>query len=203
MKTCLTLPENYEQTDYVNLHADRRLYRNLNIASFLVGAAVIAVGWLWQGFDSLIALVLRGMNDYLLWVLLLAVCALAFLALHELTHGLLMRLFSGVRPYHGRKGLLLFTACEAYFCRRDYLIIMLAPVLLFSLVFALLTVFLKNEWFWLVMALQLFNLGGSVGDFYIAARTLRQPNSALFLSVGASVTVYTEKTDETNTDSGM
>jgi len=203
MKTCLNLPDKYVQTDYVNLHTDRRLYLILNIASFLIGAAVIAVGWLWKGFDALISLVLRGTNDYLLWVLLLAVSALAFLALHELTHGLFMRLFSGVRPYHGRKGLLLFTACNAYFSRRDYLIVMLAPALIFALVFALLTVFLKNEWFWLVMALQLFNLGGSVGDFYIAGWTLRQPKSALFLSVGVSVTVYTENLDEKHTDSGM
>lgn len=203
MKTCLTLPNNYVQTDYVNLHADRRLYRILNIVSFLIGAAVIAVGWLWKGFDALISLVLRGMNDYLLWVLLLAVCALACLALHELTHGLFMRLFSGVRAHHGRKGLLLFTYSEAYFCRRDFLIIMLAPVLIFFVAFAVPAAFLEGEWFWLFILLQAINLGGSVGDFYIAGRTLRQPKNALFLSVGVSVTVYTENTDEKNSDSGM
>ncbi len=203
MKTCLILPDRYVQTDYVNLHADRRLYHILNIVSFLIGIAIIAVGWLWKGFDSLVALALRGLSGYLLRVLEFAVCAIAYLALHELKHGLFMRLFSGIRAHHGRKGLLLFTYSEVYFCRRDFLIIMLAPVLIFFVAFAVPAVFLEREWFWLFMLLQVINLGGSVGDFYLAGRALRQPKNALFLSVGVSLTVYTEKNDEKHTDSGM
>lgn len=193
MSTCFTLPDGYVQEDYVNLYTDRRIYRNLNIASFIVGVAVIAVGWLWQGIDPLLALIKSGMNAYVLWVLILAVCILAALALHELTHGLFMRLFSGIRPHYGRKGLLLFTGSEAYFCRRDYLIIDLAPVVFFAILFALLSVFLTEQWFWLAIALQLVNLGGSVGDCYMACRTLRQPKSALFHDSGVAVTVYAEK----------
>ncbi|MBO2526772.1 MAG: hypothetical protein CW335_01120 [Clostridiales bacterium] len=193
MQTSFTLPDGYVQKDYVNLYADRRIYRNLNIASFIIGVAVIAVGWLWKGLDALLTLIMRGMNAYFLWVLILAVCILAALALHELTHGLFMRLFSGIRPHYGRKGLLLFTGSEAYFCRRDYLIIGLAPVVFFGVLFGLLTVFLKEQWFWLAIALQLVNLGGSVGDFYMGYRVLLQPKNALFYDSGVAVTVFTEK----------
>lgn len=203
MDTCFTLPDGYKETDYVNLYLNRRVYRNLNTASFFIGAAVIAVGWLWQGFDGLLDLLRRGMSDYLLWLLLLAGGILAYLALHELTHGLFIRLFSGLRPHYGRKGVLLFTGSEAYFCRRHYIVIALAPVMLFGLIFGALSLFLKNEWFWFVMALQVANLGGAVGDYYITYRALRQPKTALFRDSGVGVTFYTENTDETNTDSGM
>lgn len=193
MRTCLTLPDGYEENERVDLYADRRLYRNLNIASFFIGAAVIAVGFLWQGFDALLALLRRGLNAYFLWLLILAACILAYFALHELTHGLWMRLFSGLRPLYGRKGLLLFAGSGAYFCRRDYLVIALAPVTLFGVIFALLTVFLPGEWFWLAAALQLANLGGAVGDLYMTHRALRLPKTALFYDRGVAVTIYTEK----------
>ncbi|MBQ6430649.1 MAG: DUF3267 domain-containing protein [Oscillospiraceae bacterium] len=193
MRTCFTLPDGYVEEDYVNLYANRRIYRNLNIASFLIGAAVIAVGWLWRGVDGLLSLLKRGISDYALWLLLLCVCVIAYLALHELTHGLCMRLFSGIRPHYGRKGVLLFTGSEAYFSRRDYIVTALSPVVIFTILFALLSVFLRDEWFWLVMALQLANLGGAVGDYYMTYRALRQPKSALFHDSGVAVTIYTEK----------
>ncbi|MBQ3356953.1 MAG: DUF3267 domain-containing protein [Oscillospiraceae bacterium] len=193
MRTCFTLPDGYEETDYVNLYTNRRLYRALNTASFLIGAAVLAVGYFWQGFDALLALLKRGMSDYLLWILILAAGIIAFYTLHELTHGLCMRLFSGIRPHYGKKGLMLFTGSEAYFCRRDYVITALAPALLFTPLFALLTVFLKDEWFWLALGLQLANLGGIVGDVYMTGKALRQPKSALFRDSGVGVTIYTEK----------
>lgn len=193
MRTCLTLPDGYEEKEYVNLYADRRIYRNLNIASFFIGVAVLGVGYLWQGFDALLALLRRGMSAYLLWILLLAAGILAYLALHELTHGLCMRLFSGLRPHFGRKGLLLFAGSDAYFCRRDYLVTALAPVTLFAVLFALLTVFLEGEWFWLAVGLQLANLGGAVGDYYMTYRALRRPKTALFYDRGFAVTIYTEK----------
>lgn len=203
MKTCFSLPDGYEQTDYVNLYTDRPRYRKLNFASFLIGAAAIAVGWLWQGFDALLALLFVGFDAYFLWLLILAACVLACLTLHELLHGLFFRLISGLRPRYARKGVLLFTGSEAYFSRRDYVVIILAPAAIFALAFALLSVFLQNEWFWLAIALQAVNLGGSVGDYYKAFRALRQPKNALFWETGVSLTIYTENTDETDTGSGM
>ena len=203
MNTCFTLPDGYEKKDYVNLYTDRRLYRALNTASILIGFAVLAVGYFWQGFDALLALLRRGMSAYLLWILMLGAGILAFYTLHELTHGLCMRLFSGIRPHYGRKGVMLFTGSEAYFCRRDYLVTALAPAVIFTALFAVLTVFLQGEWFWLALGLQLANLGGIVGDIYMSYRALREPKTALFRDSGVAVTIYTEKTDETNADNGM
>ncbi len=202
MRTCFTLPDGYAEADYVNLYTNRRLYRNLNTASFLIGAAVIAIGWLWRGFDGLLALLKRGISDYVLWLLLLVVCVIAYLALHELTHGLCMRMFSGIRPHYGKKGVLLFAGSEAYFSRRDYIVTALAPVVIFGVLFALLSVFLQSEWFWLAIVLQVVNLGGAVGDYYMTGRAVRQPKSALFHDSGVAVTIYTEMNDETNTESG-
>lgn len=203
MRTCFTLPDGYKECAYLNPYADRRLRRNLNIASFFIGVAVIAVGWLWRGFDGLLALLRRGLNAYLLWLALLAVCAIACLSLRELLRGLLMRLFAGIRPHCARKGLLLFIGSEAYFCRRDFLVLTLAPVALFAVLFALPTVFLQGAWFWLAIALQLVNLGSAVDDYYMIFRALRQPKRALFHDSGIAVAIYTEKPDETNADSRM
>jgi len=195
MRTCFTLPDGYAESDYVSRYVDVRLRSRLNIASFLIGAAVLAVGFLWRGFDALLALIRRGMHVYLLWVLLLAAGLLAFYTLHELTHGLAMRVFSGIRPHYGKKGLKLFAGSEAYFSRRDYIVAALAPAAVFTALFAVLTFLLRDEWFWLAIGLQSANLGSIVDDVYLALHALRQPKSALFRTSGAGVTIYTEKTE--------
>jgi len=47
------------------------------------------------------------------------------------------------------------------------LIIALAPVVFFGIIFLLLNVLLPIEWFWFIYFFQIINLSGAAGDFYV------------------------------------
>lgn len=192
MKSFTEIPEGYVQSDYVNLYANRSLYRSINLLSLLIGLALFLLGWRWRGLDALQDLLRKSLADYYLWMALLLVLMLVYLTLHELTHGFFIRRFSGLRPHYGKKGLLLFVGSGAYFCRKHYLMIALAPVVLWGIVFGILSAFLQGKWFWLVYGLQIANFGGAAGDAYMTYKALRGEKVALYQDSGVSVAIYTK-----------
>lgn len=194
MNSCSTLPQGYKGEDYVNPHADKKTYAKLNILSFLIGAVMIFLGWLWHGFDALLDLLRMGLATYYLWLVFLIAGIFIHLALHQLIHGLCMKHYSGLPSYYGRKGIVLkYAGNEGYFCRRDYLRIAILPVLCSGLFLGALTVLFGGAWFWLFYCLQIFNLGSAVGDFTLFIKALRLPKSALFHDDGIGVAVFTEE----------
>lgn len=192
METCWDLPKGYRQTDYFNLRRDRKRSRWLNLTSGLIGAAMVALGWGLERFHALSQLLKSGFGDYYLWLALLLCAMLLYLTLHELTHGLFLRIYTGQVRY-ARKGLTLFAGSEAYLSRRDFLLSLLAPVVLWGLLLAVICCFVSGIWFWLVYGLEIVNLGSSVGDLYLAAKAWKLPKTALYQNFGVSVYVYTEE----------
>lgn len=196
MTSLLDLPKTYRMTDYINLHADKKRYRLLNALSFLIGAVLLFLGWLWQSFGALSELLSKGFGAYYLWLGLLLVGILLALSLHQLVHGLFMRLFSCLPTHYGRKGLFLsYAASDAFFCRGHYLMIALAPVVLIGIMLAVLTVLTHGMWFWLFYGLQILNIGSAVGDYALFIRALRAPKTALFQDDGIGLAVYTEESE--------
>ena len=196
MTSCSTLPTSYKGLDYVNLHADRRLYKLLNAVSFLIGVTMIFLGWLWRGFEPLLELLRMGLGSYGLWLLFLAAGVLLHLAVHQFVHGLLMQHFSRLPSYYGRKGLVMkYAGNQGYFCRRHYLMIAIAPVAVSGIFLCALTILFGGAWFWLFFCLQIFNFGSAVGDFYLFGKALRSPKSALFHDDGFSVAIFTEESE--------
>ena len=91
------------------------------------------------------------------WLLLSAMC-FAYISLHELTHGALMHLLSGVRPKYGFKLCYAYAGSRAYFDRRSHNLIALAPLLVWGIVLFALERALPAEWFWLFYVVQISNV---------------------------------------------
>ena len=196
MTSCSTLPEGYKGTDYVNLHADKKKYALLNGVSFLIGAVMTFLGWLWRSFEPLLELLRMGITTYYLWLIFLIAGVLIHLALHQLIHGLMMKHYSGLPSYYGHKGILFkFAGNPGYFCRRHYMCIAIMPVLCAGILLGALTVLFGGAWFWLFYCLQIFNIGSAVGDFYLFGKALRTQERALFHDNGIAVAVFTEESE--------
>lgn len=188
MRTTTNLPQSYAQKDYVNLSA-----RAANGISFLLCVGLLALGWQWRGFDALRALQRAGIAYYALFALALIVALLAFSWLHQLTHALLLRLCTGVSPLYARKGVRLFVGTSAYLCRRDAMLVLLLPALVWTAIGAAVCALTDGLWFWLVMTSLLANLGSAAEDVYYAVCTLRAPKNALIQYRGFAVGIYTEE----------
>ena len=112
------------------------------------------------------------------------------MVLHELVHGILMKKFSGVKPKYGFTGLYAYAGSTAYFDRKHYIIIALAPIVIWGIVLAVLQFAVPDSWAWIVYFIQIINISGAAGDIYVTYKMSRLPADILVNDVGVSMTVY-------------
>ena len=113
-----------------------------------------------------------------------------YLVLHELVHGVFMWYYTKEKPRYGFTGLYAYAGSDAYFCRSHYIIIALAPVVVWGAVLAVLTPLANPQWFWVVYLIQVFNISGAAGDLYVTARLLRMPRDILITDSGVAMQVF-------------
>lgn len=185
MKPQKILPEGYRQSVYIHLQQDKKLALIVNALSigiallmFLPGTMAVPFSQLFSGSPVAAFFLLPG--------------SVLYLVLHELIHGIFMRGFSGVRPHYGFTGLYAYAGSEVYFDRTRYLIIALAPVVIWGILLAVLCAFTTGAWFWLFYFIQILNISGAAGDFYVTWRFSRLPRDILIQDTGIAMTVYTK-----------
>lgn len=195
MKSYTTLPEGYREIYALDMHEDKKLAVWVNLLSLAI-AAVFAVPMLfvvpwWTTFD-----VADGMLGY--WIKLAAMLGLTllYLVLHELVHGIAMRICGTKKIRYGFKGVYAFAASDDYYRKKPYLFIALAPVVLWGIVLAIVTPFVPASWFWVVYFVQLMNLSGAAGDLYVTVRFSRMPRGILIRDSGVGMVVYAKETEQ-------
>ena len=195
MKSYTTLPEGYREIYALDMHEDKKLAVWVNLLSLAI-AAVFAVPMLfvvpwWATFD-----VTDGISGY--WVKFAAMLGLTllYLVLHELVHGIAMRICGTKKIRYGFKGVYAFAASDDYYRKKPYVFIALAPVVLWGIVLAIVTPFVPASWFWVVYFVQIMNLSGAAGDLYVTVRFSRMPRDILIRDSGVGMVVYAKETEQ-------
>lgn len=195
MKSYTTLPEGYREIYALDMHEDKKLAVWVNLLSLAI-AAVFAVPMLfvvpwWTTFD-----VTDGMTGY--WIKFAAMLGLTllYLVLHELVHGIAMRICGTKKIRYGFKGVYAFAASDDYYRKKPYIFIALAPVVLWGIVLAIVTPFVPASWFWVVYFVQLMNLSGAAGDLYVTVKFSRMPRDILIRDSGVGMVVYAKETEQ-------
>ena len=93
----------------------------------------------------------------------LFVLIFGYLILHELVHGITMKACGTKKVRYGFTGLYCYAGSEDYYGKKSYLIIALAPVVLFFFLLIPINLIVPREWFWVVYFLQIGNLSGAAG----------------------------------------
>lgn len=132
----------------------------------------------------------QGMTLYFLRFGALIAGYLLYMVLHELVHGVCMKYYSGVKPHYGFTGMYAYAGSSAYFCKKAYIVIALAPIVVWGVVLAVLCAVATREWFWVVYFIQIGNLSGAAGDLYVSYRLRREPKDILINDTGVAMTVY-------------
>ncbi|MBI5353835.1 MAG: DUF3267 domain-containing protein [Chloroflexi bacterium] len=115
------------------------------------------------------------------------------LGLHELTHGLVMRMF-GARPKYGFiwKGLMLYATSPGYAYRRNnYIVIALAPFVFLSIL-AVLGMWLLQGTLWVALLgiCGALNAAGAIGDMWITTIVLRYAPTAYVMDERDGMCVF-------------
>ena len=186
-----TLPEGYAEILSVDLQKDKRLALWVNLAGVVI---MVAMGVAMCFFKPLTLLADVSENfplSFLLRFGVLMLGMLLYVLLHEAVHGVFMKAYGARHLRFGFTGLYAYAGAPAtYFTKGAYLVIALAPVVLWGIVLGVLNPLVPDGWFWVVYLIQIFNVSGAVGDFYVTLRFLRLPRDLLVCDTGVSMIVY-------------
>ena len=194
MKAQTALPAGYREVCRIDLQKDKKLALLVNGAALLIGAAMIVPMHFHISITTLFDLS-EGFVPYLLRFFCMLLGLTLYIVLHELVHAAAMRL-SGTRKVNfGFTGLYAFAGSADYYDRPHYILIALAPIVVWGVVLGLLCALVPPAWFWVVYIIQVTNISGAAGDLYITYRMAKLPPDLLVQDSGVRMTVYAPQTD--------
>lgn len=180
-----TLPKGYRYAGSLDFTRNRK-----QVMAVLKLAAVLTVLPLVVGlFIAPPKLSVRGFLDN--WPLIPATVLMlvAYIPLHELTHGIVMYALSGVRPSFGLKLPYAYAGSTAWFDRPSHVITALAPLVVWGILLQILIAVLPGRWFWPLWLTQISNLSGSSGDIYCAWALVKMDGALLIQDTGTRMRV--------------
>lgn len=194
MKAQNSLPAGYREVCRIDLQKDKKLALLVNGAALLIGAVMIVPMHFHISIATLFDLS-EGFVPYLLRFLCMLLGLTLYIILHELVHAAAMRLSGTQKVNFGFTGLYAFAGSADYYDRPHYILIALAPIVVWGVVLGLLCALVPPAWFWVVYIIQVTNISGAAGDLYITYRMAKLPPDLLVQDSGVRMTVYAPQTD--------
>ena len=193
MKAYSELPAAYHEIRSIDLQKDKKKALWINGAASAGMILLAVIGHFC--FVPVVEFFTGSASDSLLGTLskplVLLVGMLAYIVLHELTHAAAMKAVGGTHVRFGFTGLYAYAGSERdWFDRNAYLLIALAPVVCWGLTFTILLILVPRSWFWVVYILQIINVTGSAGDFYVSWLAAHMPDRLLVRDTGVSMSFY-------------
>ena len=192
MKAVQNLPEGYREIYSVNLQENKKTALLLNLLSLVIGAVVAVPMHFVVPFTSIYNME-KGMQDYILRFVVLIVSMILYIVLHELVHGIAMKICGTKKIKYGFTGLYAFAGSDDFYDKKSYIFIALAPVVFWGVVLAVINPFVPVSWFWVVYLIQIINLSGAAGDFFVTIKFSRLPKDILVSDCGVGMKVYSKE----------
>lgn len=189
MENTFELPEGYSELLQVDLQKDKRLMLLVNGISLLIVIIMIVIA---NSKIPITTLYDFDINQNIVRLILLLVGMIGYIILHELVHGIFIRYFSGKKASYGFTALYAYAGSKAYFNKRSYIIIAIAPIVIWGTVLLILNCIVSKQWFWVVYIIQVVNISGAAGDLYVTWRFSNMPDDILIQDTGVAMTVYSK-----------
>lgn len=193
-KAFATLPEGYKALATLDLLRNKKQLIAVNLLSVVLLLLTAAVGLPWAKARG--AALPTSWWGILVQLGIALVAVGCYITLHELVHGFWMKRFSGQKPKYGFKIIYAYAGSPMYFARGPYVIIALAPLVLWGLVLAAMCAVVPPGWFWTVFLVQMMNVSGAAGDVYVVWRMGPMPKDALVRDTGTRMTIYSKAQPE-------
>lgn len=193
-KSVQTLPEGYNEIYSVNLQKNTKTAVIVNVIGGVICAAMLALGHFC--FVPLTEFGGDGENLFLdlLPMLVMLAGVFAYVVLHELTHGAVMKLFGAKKLRFGYTGLYAYAGSEKdYFGKTAYILVALAPLVFWGVVLTVLLIIVPRNWFWTVYFIQMMNISGAAGDLFVTFRFMGMPKGIYVMDTGIGMTVYSKQ----------
>ena len=191
MKAVETLPEGYREFYTIDLQKDKKMSLLVNLLAIVIAVLMMVPMHFLVPISSLFVMD-NGLGSYVMRFVAMVVLMIAYIVLHELTHGIVMKICGTKKVKYGFTGLYAFAGSDDYYGKIAYISIALAPVILWGIVIAIINPFVPLEWFWVVYMLQIINLSGAAGDLIVTIKFSAFPKDILIWDYGVGMTVYSK-----------
>lgn len=189
MKAVSALPEGYKELYKIDLQKDKKTALPVNGIALVIGLIMFIPMNLIVPVSALFSME-KGLTDYAVRMLSVAALTVLYMVLHELVHGASMKLCGTKKVKYGFTGMYAFAGSDDYYGKKAYIFIALAPVVLWGAVLAVINFFVPYEWIWVIYFLQIFNISGAAGDFFVTVKFSRFPEDILVKDHGVGMVVY-------------
>ena len=186
MNSYIELPQGYDEILQVDLQKDKKLAGIVNGLSLIIMFILAAVGHFLVPIKDLLSCSAIEFAALFIGLIL-------YLVLHELVHGITMYAYSKQKPFYGFTGMYAYAGSKCYFNKKSYIVIALAPIVIWGIVLLALNLIFKEQWFWIFYFIQIMNISGAAGDLYVTARFSKLPQDILINDIGVSMTVYSKE----------
>ena len=186
------LPEGYREFYSIDLQKNKKVSLFVNLLAIIIAVLLMVPMHFSVPISSLFVMD-KGLGNYVIRFLSLMVLMIAYMVLHELTHGIVMKICGTKRVKYGFTGLYAFAGSNDYYDKKAYIFIALAPVVLWGFVIAIINPFVPLEWFWVVYMLQIINLSGAAGDLFVTIKFSGFPKDILIRDYGVRMTVFSKE----------
>ena len=196
MQATTSLPSGYVKRGTVNITKSPGLFILLNLLGVVVllaaGALFIQLGYALRPDDmDAMLLNLSGGGNFVPGLLALLAVLVVMVVVHEAIHGFFFWLYTRARPAFGVGAGYAYAAAPGWYLpRNQYLLVGISPLLVITLVGALLLAVVPAALLLPVLALMIVNASGAVGDLAVVAWLLTLPRETLASDDGDAVTVY-------------
>lgn len=189
MKALNKLPANYKEILSVNLQKDKKIALLINIVSFVIMIAMAVPMHFYIPITSIFDMS-EGILMYFLRLLVFIGGTVAYIILHEAVHGIAMKMCGTKKVKFGFTGMYAFAGSDDYYDKKSYIVIALAPIVVWGIILGVINCLVPASWFWVVYFIQIFNISGAAGDLYVTAKFSKLPKDILVQDCGIGMTVY-------------
>lgn len=191
MKALNILPDGYGQIYEIDLQKNKKKMLLVNGIALLISALMVVPMCFYIPITELFSFE-KGILQYFIRFAALFGLSIAYMVLHELVHGITMKLCGTKKVKYGFTGLYAFAGSDDYYDKKSYITIALAPIVLWGVVIAIINCFMPREWFWVVYFLQIMNISGAAGDMYVTFKFSKMPKDILVRDHGVGMKVYSK-----------
>lgn len=189
------LPKEYESIKKINLAMDKKSAIIIQVISAFQVSFLLVCGAVYYGQNKLENLLLTEQSSEL-WNLIGKVVFIAFICflyvqLREGINVFLMKAFCKESKISlNFKAFFTDATSDAYYSRKDYIFISIAPFIFLGLIFYIISSVVPIEWFWTVYIVQIINLASASGDVYMLVLLLSMPKDILVKESGATIEIF-------------
>lgn len=191
MNSFEVLPEGYKEILHIDLQKDKKLMLIVNGIAVLIMVLMFAVAAFAVPFTTLFDFEQPSEMMYKMGVL--CVGSIAYIILHEAVHGIFMRRYCTAKVKFGFTGMYAYAGSEGYYCRKHYITIALAPIVIWGIILLVANLLVPVSWFYVVYFIQVSNISGAAGDLYVSRKMSKLPPDILVRDTGVAMTVFSRE----------